>query len=101
MIRKAPLVVLALVAAMLVLPTATAHPKAMVIEGSERCYIYTNDTNQPRFYQETNGNTEGGVDNGLPLSSELGLPGGGKSGLQPTEDKEYADPVAWAQACFL
>lgn len=86
--RKTTIALAACAALLLLAPSVAAHPKAFVVEGAsgERCYVYTNDTNDPQYWLESNGVTTGGVEDGRSLSGEgSGLQrGNGPWGLADT-----------------
>jgi len=93
--------------ALLLVPSATAHPAATTIDAlnGERCYIFWNDMEIPEYWLESNGVTTGGVPNGEFLTSNLGLAMGG-SGLQrgngPWGGKDTRlSEDAWLLACGL
>lgn len=94
---------LALLAALVLLaPLASAHPRALVTEVGERCYLYTNDASEvPEFWIETNGITTGGTDSGTPADHYLGIKGGG-SGLQRagTNPDTEVSAEEWVLRCL-
>lgn len=102
--RTTRILAVALLAAVLVLPLAAAHPRAIVVDQHERCYIYTNEA-ENEFWIESNGVTTGGVEGGTPADHVTGATGAG-SGLQrgsgpwgPADTR--VDQIEWTEHCVL
>ncbi|MGB0653164.1 MAG: hypothetical protein ACPGQL_08165 [Thermoplasmatota archaeon] len=99
----------ALVAATLLsaAPAAVAHGSAVVVESpatGKTCYVYNSDLGSPEFWEESNGDSDGGADNGLALLNHFGLGDGETTGLQrggSDPDTQYESADAWLTGCVL
>ncbi len=103
--RTIVLATLAATLLLLLVPQASACPRATVYHGplGQVCYIYWNElqTIPPEFYIETNGVLDGGISEGTIADHFTGMEGE-PTGLQRGDGGDtQVDPATWLAMCQL